>query len=73
MKPNEFEEMHAAMARFCERCNRDGWPSAEVERHAHRVRRYLWELANNDVPSPSAIRGLAAETEALANAQRASQ
>lgn len=66
---NEFAVMHDAMKAYCDRHDRDGWPDEAIKFRAHRVRLYLWELANNDSPVSSALEGLARETEALAKAR----
>lgn len=69
----EFKEMHAAMLRFNERCEREGWESPEVKKHARHIQFYLWEIIHNRTPHPTAFSGLAKETEALAKARAASR
>jgi len=69
----EFKEMHDAMKRFNERCDREGWESPDVRKHAKLVERYLWEVVHNKVPHRTAFSGLAQETEALAKARDAAR
>lgn len=69
--PTEFQAMHGWMQAYVDRCDRDGWPSAEVEECAKRVLALLWMHANNDpLPKPLA-QMLADETAKLAAAKAA--
>jgi len=65
----EFKEMHDAMLRFNERCDREGWESEGVKYHAKRVQYYLGEILLNKHPHPTAFSGLAEETMGLAEAR----
>jgi hypothetical protein len=66
---NEFTEMHAAFARWCERQEEEGWESPEVKEAAQRLVRVLWMCANNSSLPPVIVTMLGDATAAFERAK----